>query len=300
MRIFHTDQFPLPLPPGHRFPESKYRLLYELVIGSPAVTAHSRLQVPAAAMPAQLELAHSPDYVSAVERGEVESASWRRVGLPWSVELVERCRRSVGGTVCAAAAALDERVAVHLAGGTHHAFRDRGEGYCVFNDVAVAIRLLQSDARIRRAVVIDADVHQGNGTAAIFAGDDSVFTFSIHGARNYPFRKERSDLDVALADGTGDDGYMAAFCPALKTALERARPDMAVYIAGADPWEGDRLGRLSLTARGLLARDRVVFEALLKRRVPVAIVMGGGYAPAPIDTARIHVATVELACQMWG
>ncbi|MFN7964582.1 MAG: histone deacetylase [Acidobacteriota bacterium] len=300
MQIFDTHRFPMPLPAGHRFPESKYKLLHDLVANSSSLRGSTELLIPVAASAAQLHLVHTADYVEAVEQGTVEASSWRRVGLPWSPELVHRCRRSVGGTVAAADAALSAGVAAHLAGGTHHAFRDRGEGYCVFNDAAVAVRVLQAQRRIGRAVVIDADVHQGNGTAAIFADDPTVFTFSIHGARNYPFRKERSDLDVVLADGTGDEGFMAAFRPALEAALQRSRADLAIYVAGADPWEGDRLGRLSLGVQGLRERDRFVFEAVQARGLPVAIVMGGGYAPQPIDTARIHLATIELACRMWS
>lgn len=295
MRIFHTDQFPLPLPPGHRFPESKYRLLREAVAASSRVDGHE-LVVPEAADDRQLLRVHAGHYIDSVVHGPVPEGAWRPIGLPWSPELVERCRRSVGGTIAAAASAVTDGVSIHLAGGTHHAFRERGGGYCVFNDVAVAIRALQAERRIERAAVIDADVHQGNGTAAIFAEDRAVFTFSIHGARNYPFRKERSDLDIPLADGSGDASFLLAFEPAVRAVLLQSRPDLVIYIAGADPWEGDRLGRLALTPEGLWQRDRIVRDAAAAQRIPVCVVMGGGYAPDPRDTARLHLGTVESFC----
>ncbi len=297
MRIFHTDGFRFPLPDGHRFPERKYALLREAV-ETAGLARDGDLRVPDAADDATLALAHDPDYVRAAIDGTLPAAAWRRIGFPWSPEFAERSRRSVGGTIAACRAALEDGVAVHLAGGTHHAFRDRGEGYCVFNDVAVALRALQAeggDPRAQRAIVIDADVHQGNGTAAIFRGDASVFTFSIHGAKNFPFHKEESDLDVALPEGTRDDAYLSALQDALEVALPRARARCAVYLSGADAWEGDRLGKLKLTRAGMAERDRLVFETCRAAGLPVAVVMGGGYARDPADTASIHLATVRLA-----
>ena len=212
----------------------------------------------------------------------------RRIGFPWSPAMVERSRRSAGATIAAARAALDDGAAVNLAGGTHHAFADRGEGYCVFNDVAVAARLLQHEGRCRRVAVVDCDVHQGNGTAAIFRDDPTVFTFSMHGAKNYPFRKETSDLDVELRDGTDDAAYLAALGGALPAVLARQQPELVFYLAGADPYEGDRLGRLRVSMAGLERRDALVFDACRAAGVPVAVAMSGGYAPDVDDIVAIH------------
>jgi acetoin utilization deacetylase AcuC-like enzyme len=221
----------------------------------------------------------------------------RRIGFPWSPQMVERSRRSSGATLAAARAALDDGVGVNLAGGTHHAFRARGEGYCVFNDSAIAALALQGQGRIRRAVILDCDVHQGNGTAAILAGDPTVFTFSIHGANNFPFDKEASDLDIELPDATGDSVYLDALEKGVCRALSASQPDLAIYLAGADPFEGDRLGRLNLTKPGLAARDRLVFELCRGAGVPVAVAMAGGYARNVEDTVDIHFATVAAAAQ---
>jgi acetoin utilization deacetylase AcuC-like enzyme len=216
--------------------------------------------------------------------------------------MVERSRRSAGATICAARVALAEAggwgVAVNLAGGTHHAYPDHGEGFCVFNDAAVAIRVLQRDGAIRRAAVIDCDVHQGNGTAAVFASDPSVFTFSIHGARNFPFRKERSSLDVELPDGAGDDAFLAALELHVPRVLAEFRPELAIYLAGADPFHQDRFGRLALTKEGLAERDRLVLGACRDAGVPVAVAMAGGYARDTEDTVDIHVRTIRTAAEM--
>jgi acetoin utilization deacetylase AcuC-like enzyme len=206
--------------------------------------------------------------------------------------MVERSRRSTGATIGAARAALDGGVGVHLAGGTHHAFPDRGQGFCVFNDVAVAIRVLQADGRIRRSIVIDLDVHQGNGTASIFGDDPSVFTFSIHGQGNYPFAKSDSDLDIALPDGTNDEHYHAALRDALENVVPLGNADIVFYLAGADPYEHDRLGKLKLTRSGLSERDRLVFASCQCHELPVAVVLAGGYAKVVVDVATIHVATI--------
>lgn len=295
MRAFYSDTFVLPLDPDHRFPMDKYRRLREAV----AATLDGRVTsaIPAAVTDAELERAHDASYVARVAAGELERAEVRRIGFPWSPQLVERSRRSAGGTLAACRAALDDGAAVNLAGGTHHAFAARGEGYCVFNDAAVALRVLQAEGALRRAVVIDADVHQGNGTASIFADDPSVFTFSIHGRRNFPFRKEISDLDVALDDGTGDAVYLAALDGALAEVLASSGADLAIYLAGADPWEGDRLGRLALTKDGLRRRDRLVLGACRDAALPVAIAMAGGYAPRIEDIVDIHLQTVRLAAE---
>jgi acetoin utilization deacetylase AcuC-like enzyme len=293
VRAFYCDEFILPLPDGHRFPMEKYRLLRESLLAA-GVLGPADLAVPPAASDAELATAHDPGYVARVVAGTLERAEVRRIGFPWSPALVERCRRSVGGTLAACRAALEDGVAANLAGGTHHAFADRGEGYCVWNDVAVALRVLLGEGRIERAAVLDLDVHQGNGTAALFAAEPRVFTLSLHGRHNFPFHKETSDLDCELPDGCGDDEYLATLEHGLVAALE-PRPDLAVYLAGADPFEGDRLGRLGLSKAGLLARDRAVLDACARAGVPLAIVMAGGYAHDVSDTVAIHHATLALA-----
>lgn len=294
LRIFRTDQFELPLPPGHRFPVSKYRLLRERVEAA-GLAGPGGLDVAPAAGDSDLARVHTADYLQALRDGTLDREAQRRLGLPWSPALVERSRRSAGATLAAAAAALDDGIAVSLAGGTHHAFPGYGSGYCVFNDCAVAVRALQARGAIARALVVDCDVHQGDGTAAIFEGDPAVYTLSLHGARNFPFRKQRSTLDVELADGTGDAEYLAALDAALAQALPVAAPDLVLYLAGADPFEGDRLGRLALTKDGLHKRDLRVLAACAGAHIPVAVLMAGGYAEPIEDTVDIHYATVLAA-----
>jgi len=287
LKAYYCDHFVLPLPATHSFPMAKYSRLRELVVADGTVGPDELIE-PGAASREQLELVHDPSYVDAVFSGTLAPGHQRRIGFPWSSAMVERSRRSVGGTIAAARTAQAEGIAVNLAGGTHHAFADRGEGYCVFNDIAVAARVLDE----RLVAIIDCDVHQGNGTAAIFRGDPSVFTFSIHGEKNFPFRKEVSDLDVMLADGTGDEQYLTRLDAALDIVFAQD-PSFVFYLAGADPYEGDRLGRLALTIGGLRARDRLVFDRC--RDLPVAVAMGGGYCP-DIDTiARIHANTIAEA-----
>jgi acetoin utilization deacetylase AcuC-like enzyme len=293
MRIFYSDHFVLPLPRGHRFPMSKYARLRERVLHSADFAA--ACAVPPAASDEELLRAHDAAYLGRVAAGGLSEAEQRAIGFPWTPQMVERSRRSSGATIAACRAALEEGTAANLAGGTHHAFRDRGEGYCVFNDSAVAARAMQAEGRVRRVLVIDCDVHQGNGTAAIFRDDPTVFTFSIHGANNFPFAKEASDLDVELADGTGDGEYLVALAAGLGEATRRAGADLAIYLAGADPYHDDRLGRLALTKQGLLNRDRLVLEACAAARLPVAVTMAGGYARDIEDTVDIHYATVETA-----
>ena len=310
MRAFYSDTFVLPLPEQHRFPMAKYRLLRERLVEEGILSADD-LRVPDPVAWEDLRLVHDAGYVDAVAAGTLPADAQRRIGFPWSAMMVERSRRSVGATLAAAKTIVGDglkavpcdrglchsrfAVAANLAGGTHHAFRDRGEGYCVFNDVAVAAAVLRRDGAIARAAVVDCDVHQGNGTAAIFRGDPSVFTFSLHGARNFPFRKEVSDLDVAFEDGAGDDEYLAALREHLPGVLDRQRPDLVFYLAGADPYEGDRLGRLRLTIDGLRARDRVVFEACRDRDLPVVVAMSGGYAPDVDAIVTIHSNTIREA-----
>jgi acetoin utilization deacetylase AcuC-like enzyme len=298
VQAFYSDTFVLPLPETHRFPMTKYRRLRERLIDE-GVLAADDLHVPEPAAWSELRLVHDAAYVDAVAAGTLSAAAQRRIGFPWSPAMVERSRRSVGATVAAARMAIDPRLApgaaANLAGGTHHAFRDRGEGYCVFNDVAVAARALLCEGRIRRAAVVDCDVHQGNGTAAIFRDDPSVFTFSMHGANNFPFKKEISDLDVTFADGAGDDEYLTALTAHLPAVLAAHQPDIVFYLAGADPYAGDRLGRLKLTIGGLRTRDRLVFDACRARDLPVVVTMSGGYCPDVETIVTIHVNTVREA-----
>lgn len=296
MQIFYHDQFVLPLPPNHRFPMSKYALLRQRVVASGLVPAHN-VRTPPGATDEQLRLAHTAEYVQRVKTGTLSRQEVRRMGFPWSPELVERSRRSVGSTIAAGRAALQECVSVNLAGGTHHAGPDWAQGYCVFNDAAVAARTLQAEGLVRRVVVLDCDVHQGNGTAVIAAGDPTIFTFSIHGARNFPFHKEESDLDIALEDDTGDETYLAQLEGGVRQALERAQADLAIYLAGADPFAGDRLGRLALSKEGLAARDRLVLDLCRKAGLPVVVTMAGGYGREVTDTVDIHFRTV---CEALG
>jgi acetoin utilization deacetylase AcuC-like enzyme len=294
LKAFYSDHFVLPLPEGHKFPMAKYSGLRERILAEGIVQPDDLHEAPAAAWE-DLRLVHDPAYVNAVANGTLPREMQRRIGFPWSPQMVERSRRSVGATIAATRVALDEGVAANLAGGTHHSFADRGEGFCVFNDVAVAARVLQRDGDGRRIAIVDLDVHQGNGTAAIFAGDDSVFTFSMHGEKNFPFRKEVSDLDVALADGTGDDEYLGLLRRHLDDVLNRHQPDFVFYLAGADPYEGDRLGRLTMTIAGLRERDELVFAECRARGLPVAVTMSGGYASDVDDIIAIHANTIRVA-----
>ncbi len=294
MIAFYSDTFVLPLPEGHRFPMGKYSRLRELLLDD-GILAPGDLAVAPPASLDDLRLAHTPDYVHAVVTGTVPADVQRRIGFPWSPEMVERSRRSVGATIAAAHQALRDGVAANLAGGTHHAFADRGEGYCVFNDVAVASRVLLRDGLVGKVVVVDCDVHQGNGTAAIFHDDASVFTLSLHGEKNFPFRKEVSDLDVTFEDGAGDAEYLDALRSHVPAVLDQEAPDLVFYLAGADPYEGDRLGRLKLTMAGLRERDRFVFDCCRRRQLPVSIAMAGGYAHDVEAIARIHANTIAEA-----
>lgn len=299
MTLYYADHFVLPLPPGHRFPMAKYARLRERLACSGEFRPDD-FRVPGAAGDEDILRAHCPRYLERVATGALSPEEVRGIGFPWSEAMVERSRRSAGATVAAARDALVRGWSANLAGGTHHAFRDRGEGFCVFNDAAIAARAMQAEAGIARVAVIDCDVHQGNGTASILRGDDSAFTFSIHGARNFPFEKEESDLDIELADGTGDEEYLRELERGLEETLARSRPQLAIYLAGADPHEGDRLGRLALTKAGLARRDERVLGELRRRGVPVAIAMAGGYGRDLEDTVDIHAATVLAARRIFA
>lgn len=259
----------------------------------PAILCHEAPYVPDEV----LALVHHQDYIDRVSDGSLSSAEQRSIGFPWSAQMVERSRRSAGATIAACRAALQYGVAVNLAGGTHHAYANRGEGFCVFNDAAVAARLMQSECRVNRVAVIDLDVHQGNGTAFIFKNDNSVFTLSLHGEHNYPFLKEISDLDMALPDDTGDEMYLRALRQALSIMFKRFSPELVIYLAGADPHERDRLGRLKLTFSGLEARDHMVLAAAYQRAVPVAITMAGGYGNDIHETVAVHLQTIQIGSE---
>jgi acetoin utilization deacetylase AcuC-like enzyme len=299
VKLYYTDVFVLPLPAGHRFPMEKYSRLREHLLASGEFSPDD-FHTPTAASREELQRAHDPAYIERVISGALNAAELKRIGFPWSPGMVERSLRSAGATLAACRTALAEGCSANLAGGTHHAHADRGEGFCVFNDAAVAARAMLAEGRVRQVAIIDCDVHQGNGTAAILRGDDSVFTFSIHGARNFPFEKESSDLDIELPDGTGDDAYLAALDAGLKETFDRSQPELVIYLAGADPYVGDRLGRLNLSFAGLEARDRRVLAACRERNIPVALAMAGGYAQPIEDTVQIHAKTVSVANRMFS
>jgi acetoin utilization deacetylase AcuC-like enzyme len=312
--MWSSAAYSIPLPAGHRFPIEKYAMLRDAVIAEGLARA-DEIQTPQRATREELLLVHSPRYLDGMMEGTLPDAEMRRVGFPWSPELVERSVRTVGATVAATRAALDRGMAMSLAGGTHHAFPDHGEGFCVFNDVAVATRLLQRESPAMRVAIVDLDVHQGNGTNFVFAGDERVYTFSMHGGRNYPFRQSpiavapdgtvdswglrvAGSLDIDLPDAVGDDEYLATLERALPTVLRDARADLVIYLAGADPHEGDRLGRMRLTFAGLARRDALVLECCREVGLPVTIVIAGGYGRDIRDTIRVHVSTVRIASEM--
>jgi acetoin utilization deacetylase AcuC-like enzyme len=292
LHAWSSAAYTFPLPAGHRFPIEKYALLRDAVIAEGVVT---HVHEPERATREELARVHTDDYIDRLTSGALTDAELRVLGFPWSPALVERSYRAVGGTLHAARSAQQNGVAINLAGGTHHAFPDRGEGFCVFNDVAIAIRALRAEGLIRRAAIIDLDVHQGNGTHAIFAGDEETFTFSMHGSRNYPFHKVPGTLDIELPDGTGDTDYLARLEDALPNVLDSGTPDLVIYLAGADPHERDRLGRLKLTFDGLERRDAMVLETCREVGIPVAITIAGGYGSDIRETVAIHLSTARVA-----
>lgn len=298
MKLFYTDHFVLPLPETHRFPMTKYRRLRERV--EEARFDHVELCVPPAATDEQLLRAHTSIYIEKVKSGHLTRPETLRIGFPWSPEMVERSRRSSGATIAAGEAAFNDGVAANLAGGTHHAGPDWGEGYCVFNDSVVAARDWQANGLAKRVAVIDCDVHQGNGTAAICRDDPTIFTFSMHGAKNFPSRKEPGDLDVPLPDGCGDAQYLELLEENLRDVWQRFDADVVIYLAGADPYQEDRFGRLKLTKAGLAARDQIVFEACRKQGLPIVVTMAGGYANDVEDIVDIHFQTICGAVALAG
>ena len=299
MKLFYTDVFVLPLPPGHRFPMEKYARLRQALLAG-GQFAEADFHLPHAATDEELARAHDMAYIQAVSCGALDEKAKKAIGFPWSEGMVERSRRSAGATICACRAALADGVSANLAGGTHHAFAGHGEGFCVFNDAAVAARAMHAEGHAGRILIVDCDVHQGNGTANILSGDDSIFTFSIHGARNYPFDKEESDLDIELPDGCTDEAYLLHLDHGLDTAFDLARPELVIYLAGADPYHDDRLGRLALSFDGLHERDRRVFQRCREHGLALAIAMAGGYARQIDDTVLIHRNTIELAKTLWA
>ena len=294
MRAWSHDRFTFPLPSGHRFPLGKYRLLRERVVADGLLTA-ADVREPAAVDWEELALVHDRRLLDRIRIGAMTRREQQALGLPWSPALVDRARHSTQGTIEAGRDALGGGVGINLGGGTHHAGRDVSRGYCLVNDVAVAATLLRRQRLAGRVLVVDCDVHQGDGTAQIFASVPEVFTLSLHGARNYPFTRVPSDLDVDLPSGTGDEAYLSALDRALDVALSRSRPELAFYLAGADPWHGDRLGRLALTKAGLRARDELVLARLLGAGAAVAVVLAGGYANDIRDTVDINAGTVAAA-----
>ena len=291
MRLFHTDLFVLPLPEGHRFPMKRYRLLRERLEASGVFSAED-IGVPPAASDDQLRLIHTEDWIRRVTDGTLTTDELRRLGFPWSVQMVERCRRSTGATIAASRSALEDGVAANLAGGTHHAFADRGAGYCVFNDVAVAARTMQSEGRIQKALVADGDVHQGDGTAFLFQGDDSVRTFSLHAAKAFPARKMIGDVDIELPPGADDSLYLEQWALGLERAATDFEPDIVYFLAGADPFVGDTLGGLAVSKPGLAERDRLLLDLCRTNRWPLVVVMAGGYAVNIDDIVDIQFQTI--------
>lgn len=294
MKAYYSDHFVLPLPSGHRFPMEKYSRLRDLVS---TLSGLSLIEAPAAT-DTQLLYAHDPSYLSKVMNGKMSDAEQREIGFPWSEKMVERSRRSAGATIAAAKTALQDGISANLAGGTHHAYRNRGSGFCVFNDAAVAARTLQKEVNAKiKVAVVDLDVHQGNGTASILQHDSSIFTLSLHGENNFPFQKEVSDLDYGLQDGCDDQTYLQALNQCLEQLDTRFKPDFVIYLAGADPHEGDRLGRLKITQDGMRLRDETVFQYSLDRNIPIAFSMAGGYGKEITSTVAIHHQTIQTALQ---
>jgi acetoin utilization deacetylase AcuC-like enzyme len=292
LKLYYCDDRPIPLPPGHKFPARKYRLVRDLL----AADGQFEFEEAPPASPASIELVHDPAYVRSFLDGSVDPRTMRRIGFPWSPELVARTLASVGGTLCAAGDALRSGVGGNLAGGTHHAFPSEGAGFCVFNDIAIAIRSLLRSGGIRRAAVVDLDVHQGDGTALIFANEPRVLTVSLHGASNFPARKQRSGIDVDLPDGAGDAVYLAALDRTLPRVFDFA-PEIVFYQSGVDPLSSDTLGRLALTLEGLGRRDDRVFEGAQSRRIPVVVTLGGGYSEPISLTVQAHAQTYRAAAR---
>jgi acetoin utilization deacetylase AcuC-like enzyme len=296
LKIFYTDTFKIPLPANHNFPKDKYYLLRKRIVEAQLVQPGD-LRIPRPAADEDILRAHDPIYLNRLKNGELAPKEVRRVGLPWSPEIVLRARYSVGATIEACRAALKELIAVNLGGGTHHAFSDHGQGYCYLNDSVIAARVIQAEGLVKNVLIIDCDVHQGNGTADILKNDPTIYTFSIHGKNNFPYHKETSDLDIELEDGTDDAAYLVALEKGIEASLDACDANLAIYLAGADPYKNDRFGRLSLTKDGLAGRDQIVLRHLHQSGLPVAVTMAGGYARQVRDAVDIHFQTVSTAVE---
>ena len=292
MKAFYADHYVLPLPAGHRFPMEKYGKLRDLVAQLDGIQLENAPTV----TDTQILYAHDPAYLIKVLQGTLSANEQREIGFPWSIQMVERSRRSAGATLAAAKLAFTEGLAANLAGGTHHAYRNKGSGFCVFNDSAIAARAIQKEISPHlKVAIVDLDVHQGNGTASILEHDPSIFTLSIHGENNFPFSKEISDLDIGLPDETGDEAYLAALHKGLEILDASFKPNLIIYLAGADPHEGDRLGKLSVSKDGMLQRDECVFQYGLDRQIPIAFSMAGGYGKEIQSTVDVHFQTIQTA-----
>lgn len=298
MQVFYTPRYYAEIGEGHVFPIRKFELVRDKLLQERVLLPNDLIE-PQPALMDEVLLVHTEDYATRLCNGGLSSKEVRRLGLPWSESLVRRSFYAVGGTISAARSALAEGIGSNLAGGTHHAFADHGEGFCVFNDVAVAIKVLRRDGLIRRAAIIDCDVHQGNGTATIFKTDADVFTFSMHGAKNYPLFKVQSSLDIELPDGTSDASYLQILRDALPKVFQH-NPEIVFYLGGADPYVGDKLGRLALSIQGLKQRDELVLDQCYRREIPLVTVMSGGYGKDLSDTVEIHCNTIRTAREVFG
>ncbi len=299
MRVCFSEGYAAPLPEGHRFPMGKFVALHRILLDEGLIRVQD-VVTPSETSWDDLALVHTVRYLDSLRLGTMDRLAERRMGLPRTDAIVRRSRLATQGTFEAGRMALQDGVAANLAGGMHHGFPDHGEGFCVLNDVAVAIRMLQRGGDVARVLVVDLDVHQGNGVAAVFEGDDSVFTFSMHGEKNYPFKKERSSRDVALPDGVDNWAYLDVLQSHLMDVIDEARPDLVYYLAGVDPVVGDRFGRLALTRDGLAARDRYVLETMRLKGLPVALVLSGGYAKSDEKTADLHAEVHRVAKGVFG
>jgi acetoin utilization deacetylase AcuC-like enzyme len=298
MKAYYCHHFVLPLPESHHFPMDKYRLLFERVKEN-ASAWNIELIEPVAASHQDLLRVHCANYIDRMSTGTATEQEMRRIGFPWSAMMIERSRRSSGATMQALESAIvNHSIAVNLAGGTHHAAYDRGGGYCIFNDSVVAARYVQEKKLAKKILVVDLDVHQGNGTAELCQNDASIFTFSMHAEKNYPAIKPASDLDVPLRNDTGDAEYLDKLAQYLPMAILRAQADAVIYLAGADPYKGDRLGYLALSKPGLAQRDRFVLQTCRHLGLPIAISMAGGYCPQVEEIAEIHTQTVQIAAML--
>lgn len=295
--VYHPD-YVTPLPPGHRFPMSKFGKIYEILLQDGIINL-DQVHQPDIIPQQWIEQVHHADYVRAYIEGTLDLKAQRRIGLPWSAALVKRTWTAISGTLRTAQLALQNGLACNTAGGTHHAFPDYGSGFCIFNDLAIATRTLQRDGLAQKILIVDLDVHQGDGTAVIFQGDHTVFTFSMHCQINFPFRKQQSDLDVPLAEGLGDEAYLGLLADYLPDLLTQVQPDLVIYDAGVDPHQNDRLGKLSLTDRGIFERDKWVLQTCVSRGYPVATVVGGGYSTDIVELARRHALLHRAATEVY-